>query len=181
MKKKLLLVLSLVLAATIAAAANIHLKGGKNAEPTFFDDGLTLTAIGAIAGLGNENGLVKLVAEGNPIATCQNPGNGEHFPPGQNPAPVTVTGTQPFDPDDFEKNGNFTFTVRTDAPETPVEGAPDCPNVRWIEEIIDMAFTSATIIVEQPEGVPVLLVGCTISPPSADGQIRGADVVCFQN
>jgi hypothetical protein len=180
MKKKLLLVLSLVLAATIAAAANVHLKGGKNAEPTFFDNGLKLEVIGAIAGLGNENGLVTLIAEGNPIATCQNPGNGEHFPPGQNPAPVTLTGTQAFDPDDFEKNGNYTFTVETDAPETPVAGAPDCPNVRWTEEIIDVAFTSATIIVEQPEYVTVLQVDCTINPPSSDGQIRGADVVCVQ-
>ena len=180
MKKIAMLIVPLIGFVSAAQAANVHLKGGKNAEPTFFDNGLTLEVIGAIAGLGNEDGLVTLVAQGNPIATCQNPGNGEHFPPGQNPAPVTLTGTQAFDPDDFAKNGNYTFNVETDAPETPVAGAPDCPDLRWIEEIIDVAFTSATIIVEQPEHVTVLLVDCVINPPSSDGQIRSADVVCVQ-
>jgi len=179
LRKVTLIGISMLLAAATAVAANVHLKGGRNAEPTFYDNGLSLEAVGAIAGLGNEDGLVTLIAVGNPIATCQNPGNGMHYPPGQNPAPVTVTGTQPIDPDDFEKNGNYLFDVETETPLSPIEGAPDCPNRNWIEEIQDIAFTSATIIVEQPEGSTVLVVQCTFNVPTSDGQVRGSNVSCY--
>jgi hypothetical protein len=165
-----------VLLAAPADAQNVHLKGGANAEPSFTDNGITLSVSGALAGLGEGDVLITLLATGNPTATCQNPGSGEHFPPGQNPAPITLTGTESI-PEEEIKNGNTPFAVETEEP-SPVLGAPDCPNPRWIEEITDIAFTSATIIVEQPEGTTVLTVECTFDPATSDGAVPASDVTC---
>ena len=184
MKKKLLLVgtLILVLGLLVPAAlgASVHLKGGKNAEPDYTDNGLTLTADGALSGLGNGDVLVRIEATANPTAVCINPGTGEHQPPGQNPAEAAVSGSQFIPEDQLKKNGNVGFNVTTDPPETPVPGAPDCPNPNWTEEIVDMAFTSATIIVEQPLDTIVLTVSCTFSNPTADGAVPGQNVSCTQ-
>ena len=175
-----ILVIAAALVLTVAqaaSAASVHLKGGRNVEPTFVDNGLTLAASAEIAGLGNGDVLVTIAATGNPVATCQNPGNGEHFPSGQNPAPVTVTGSVSI-PEEEIKNGTTPFAVETDAPVTPVAGAPDCPNGSWTEEIIDMQFTSAVITVEQPPGTVVLTVRCTINPATSDGPVGGGAVTC---
>jgi hypothetical protein len=160
-----------------ALASSVHLKGGKNAKPAFVDNGLTLSASGELSGLGNGDVLVTITATANPVATCQNPGSGEHVPPGRNPAPVTATGSVSI-PEEAIQNGNTPFSVTTDAPVTPVAGAPDCSNSNWIEEILDMQFTSAVITVEQSEGTLVLTVTCSISPPSSDGAIPGSSVTC---
>jgi hypothetical protein len=170
-------VFAAVVGASPALAASVHLKGGANAEPSFTDGGLFLEAAGALAGLGNGDVLVSLTATGLPTADCVNPGSGEHRPPGQNPAEVTLTGVQRI-PESEIKNGTTPFDVATESPVTPVPGAPECPNQNWIENITDVAFTSATITVEQPPGTLVLTVTCTISPPSSDGSIPGSSVTC---
>jgi hypothetical protein len=170
-------VLVLVWAPGAAHAASVHLKGGRNAEPAFVDQGLTLDASGELSGLGNVDVLITLAATADPVATCQNPGSGEHLPPGQNPAPVEVTGSVGI-PAEEVQNGWTPFSVATDPPVTPVPDAPDCPNPQWTEEIIDMQFTAATITVEQPPGVVVLTVTCTIDPPSADGPVPSSSVSC---
>ena len=67
-------VLSLLLVAVTAAvatAANVHFKGG---NPTFTDNGLTLSSTGQLAGLGNEDLTVQLTATGTPTVTCTSPG-----------------------------------------------------------------------------------------------------------
>ena len=159
------------------SASSVHLKGGSHSEPGFADGGLTLATAGALAGLGNGDVLVTLTAVGNPVATCTNPGSDTHQPPGQNPAPATVTGSQAI-PESEVKNGNTPFSVTTNGPVTPIPGAPDCPNPQWIEDITDMQFTSATITVEQPVGTTVLTVSCSFSPPTSDGSIPRSDVSC---
>ena len=172
-----IVVFAALVGASPAYAASVHLKGGANAEPAFTDNGLTLEAAGELSGLGNGDVLVSLTATGLPTADCVNPGSGEHRPPGQNPAEVTLTGVQRI-PESELKNGTTPFDVETQAPVSPVPGAPECPNVNWIENITDVAFTSATITVEQPEGTLVLTVTCSISPPSSDGAVSRGDVTC---
>jgi len=172
----LLVAAALVLFAGPAVAGNVHLKGGRNAEPAFTDGGLFLSASGAIAGLGNGDVEVNLAARGNPTATCTNPA-GQTQPPGQNPAEAEVTGTQQI-PEEEIKNGNVSFSVDTTSPVTPIAGAPDCPNPQWTERITDMAFTSAVITVEQPPGTVVLTVSCTFGSPTTNGPVPGSNVTC---
>lgn len=171
----LLVPLLLVLSASTALASSVHLKGGKRAEPVFIDNGETLTAKGALSGLGGGDILITLDATADVTSTCTNQGGNQA--PGQNPAPTDVTGGQAI-PKDEIKNGTVSFNVTTVAPVSPVPGAPGCPNSNWTEEITDLAFTSATITVEQPLGTVVLTVTCTFSEPTSDGAVPSGDVSC---
>ena len=149
----------LVIMATIgitavgAFAASVHLK---NKPPLTFTDNtgpapssnLTLSADGALTGLGNGDVVVTLNASANPTGQCCNP-SGECKVPGHNPAPVQVTGAQAI-PAAKIKNGNVSFGVDTQAPQTPIPNAPDCPNTSWTENITDLVFTIGHITVYQP-------------------------------
>lgn len=159
-----------MLVSTAAGASNVHFKSG----PSFTDNGLTLSASGALAGLGNGDILVSMSAQGNPTATCTN--HGKHQPPGQNPASVTLTGSQSI-PQSKVKNGTTPFGVTTNAPESPIPGAPGCPSTNWTEAITDVAFTSATITVSQG-GAVVLTATCTFHPATANGSVPSGDVSC---
>jgi anti-anti-sigma factor len=106
-------------------------------------------------------------------------------PPGQNSAEVDVTGSTAVPAGDI-KNGNVTTTTRTDAPVTPIPGAPDCPNPQWTENITDVAFTSATLRLFQDANANglfedselVLTVNCTFSPPTSNGSVPGSGFTC---
>ncbi len=172
----LLVVIGLLAATAVASAGNVHLKGGANAEPSFTDNGNSLSASGEIAGLGNGDVVITVVATGNVTSTCTNPA-GATQPPGQNPAPITLTGVQEI-PSTEVDNGNTPFNVSTTEAGPTIQGAPDCPNRRWTETIDDVAFTSATITVEQPEGNVVLTINCTFSPPTSDGAVPSGNVSC---
>lgn len=169
--------LALLVGVLPAAAASVHLKG----PLTFTDNGLTLSVSGALAGLGNGDIVVGMTATGNPTATCTNGGTNQ--PPGQNPAAVTETGATQI-PASAEKNGNVPFGVSTNAPTNPIPGAPGCPNSKnWTETITDVAFTSATITVQQPAtltspGPTVLTVNCTFSPATTNGTVPSSTVTC---
>jgi hypothetical protein len=164
-----------------ASAADVHLKGGKNAEPTYEDKGFVFAAIGELSGLGGDNVEIKIDAEANVVSTCTNQGGNQA--PGQNPASITVTGSISLSVEEI-KNGNTDFAVETESPDPamlePIDGAPGCPNENWTEQVTDFAFTSATITVQQPVGTVVLVVKCTIDPPSADGEVPKGDVSCTQ-
>lgn len=162
-------------AATTTFAASVHLKGGANSAPNYMDQGLTLNAAGALAGLGNEDLLVTLSARADATSTCTNQGGNQA--PGQNPAEVTVSGSQSIPASEI-KNGNVAFNVTTVAPVTPIPGAPGCPNPNWRQDITDLSFTIATITVEQPASTLVLTVQCTFSGPTNNGAVSGHDVSC---
>jgi hypothetical protein len=164
-----------LLIGTAAYAASVHLKP-PHRNPTFFDHGLTLSVAGNLAGLGAGDVTITLTAGANATATCTNPA-GATQPPGQNPAPVSVSGGEAI-PESEIDNGNLSFSVETEPPVTPIPGAPDCPNPQWTETITDLAFTSATIVVEQPAGTEVLTIECTFADPTANGSVPSADVSC---
>src|SRR5947208_17090370 len=105
----LVTMVAISIAAVVAFASSVHLKGGANAEPAFTDNGLTLTAAGELAGLGGGDVVVSMTAKGNPTATCTNPA-GATQPPGHNPAEVTLTGEDRI-PQSEIQNGNTPFTV----------------------------------------------------------------------
>jgi hypothetical protein len=189
MRRKIIVSLAALVAVLMTAAvatASVHLKGGANAEPSFTDNGLTLTADGALSGLGNGNIAVILTATANTTATCTNPA-GATQPPGQNPAPTTVSGGQFIPSSSIDKNGNVGFHVTTNPPTSPIAGAPECPNPKWTETITDLAFTSAVITVFQPAnatgtgGTLVLTVTCSFSSPTSNGAVPGSNVTCTQS
>ena len=169
MRKFLALATVLVAAIAFPAAASAGNPHLKNPNPLLFtDNGLTLTATVSYAGLGNFDTVQTVNATAQPTASCTNPA-GATQPPGHNPASVNVTGSTAVPASDI-KNGNVTITTTTDPPVTPIAGAPDCPNPQWTENITDMAFTSATITLSQ-QGVVVLTVNVTFSPPTSNGPV----------
>jgi hypothetical protein len=164
----------ILLLGTAAYASSVHLKP-PSSEPSFLDGGLTLRASAALAGLGNQDIVINMTAHANATATCTNAGGNEA--PGQNPAPVTVSGTQAI-PASQIKNGTVSFSVTTTPPPTPIAGAPGCPNSNWTEEITDLSFTDATITVQQPAPTVVLTLQCTFTPATTDGPVPASDVSC---
>jgi hypothetical protein len=143
----------------VAVAASVHFKKG---SPVFTDQGLSLSASGALAGLGNGDVVITVTATGQPVATCTNPA-GATQPPGQNPAEVTLTGVQALPASEI-KNGNLSFNVNSGSPTTPIPGAPGCPNPNWTEDITDVIFAGhqATITVYQPCTDTTLPIDCPI-------------------
>lgn len=171
-----MVMVALVLAAVIGvSASSVHLKGGANAQPSFVDLGLSLSAASSLAGLGNADVLVSITAQANVTSTCSNQGGNQA--PGQNPAPITVSGSLSIPAEEI-KNGTTPFNVATVPPPAVIAGAPDCPNPNWTEAITDLSFTSATITVEQPPGTVVLTVTCTFSEPTSNGAVPRGNVSC---
>ena len=144
----LLALAALGLFASLALAASVHFKG----DQTFTDNGLTLTAAGELAGLGNGDVVITLSAVGDASALCRN--RGGNAAPGQNKIPILVTATQTVLGEEV-KNGTTPYLLTTAGPEQPTATAAGCPNGNWTAEINDVVFTSATISVEQA-GVLVL-------------------------
>lgn len=166
------------LAAVVQASeSGVRLEHG---EPMFEDKGKALRASGKLEGLDKKKDVrITLTAKAIAEARCKNPGG--HEPPGQNPvkAQLQVKGTRTFPAKEIWY-GKLAFSVTTEPPEKHVPGAPDCPNKNWTETIgDDLAFKSARLIVEQPEGMRVLVVSCMFSPRTSDGRVPSSQVDCY--
>ena len=103
-----LVVVVIGLTAAVAVAESVHFKPR---NPTFTDNGTTLTATGALAGLGNGDIVVTLAATGGGSVVGVNPG-GNSVP--TKTIPVTLTGTQNIRL--TIKNGTVTINVTISAP-----------------------------------------------------------------
>jgi hypothetical protein len=171
------ILLSATAASDFASAGNVHFKQNRN--PAFIDGGLVLSAQGALTGLGNGDVVISLTAQANVVATCTNP-SGASQPPGQNPARISVAGSQAI-PQGAIKNGTLSFNVSTQSPASTIGGAPDCPNSQWTESINDLKFTSATLTVQQPAPTVVLTATCTFSTPTNNGPVPSQNVSCQVN
>jgi hypothetical protein len=136
--------MALVVAAIPALAANPHFLSG----PTFRDNGTTVTTTGTIAGLGNQNVTVQVLASGTGEVTCRNPSG--RRAPGQDQE-ITTSGSRT---NLQTKNGKVTFSVTTLPPAQPTDATDaGCPNDKWTATITDVEFTSATINVYQPAAI----------------------------
>jgi hypothetical protein len=131
-------VAALAFPAVASAQSGHFLTGGGNA-PTCTDIGLQVQCAGKVAGLGGTTFEITIEAAGIATVECINPGGNRA--PGQDTA-VTVAGTT--DPLPTPRNGQFQFTVTTDSP-APLPATPTCPNPQWMPEIVDVAFTEATL------------------------------------
>jgi len=139
--------LSLAVTGSVAVAESVHFKKPGPAFTTNLDQ--TLSAAGALAGLGNGDVKVVLDATGTAHARCQNPG-GSSKVPGQNPIAVKVTGVTLL-PASAVKNGTAQFSVSTAAPVAPSPIEAGCPNERWSVVGLEVTYTSATITVLQDD------------------------------
>jgi hypothetical protein len=126
-----------------AAAASPQFKHG--GEPTFRDNGKTLSVRASLTGLGNGDLNVHVEYNGTTVNnTCTSPGGNEA--PGQNPAtPVSGVADVTITPD---KNGNVTFTATTTAPTITATQA-GCPNKNWTASYTDVVFFTASVRITQ--------------------------------
>jgi hypothetical protein len=114
------------------------LTGGGNA-PRCVDIGTQVRCTGKVAGLGGTTFEIEVEANGVAEVVCINPAG--HRAPGQD-TNVTVEGST--DPLPTPRNGQFRFSVTTDDP-SPLPPTPTCPNAQWTAQIVDVAFTTATL------------------------------------
>jgi hypothetical protein len=149
--------LLVALTAPSASAASPHFKHG--GTPACRDTGTTIECTGSLAGLGNADVVFRLSADGLASFACVNPGGNES--PGQNKVPFTASSVTTISAGDI-KNGNLTFDVF--APQTPPTATATqagCPNPNWSTRLIDVAFSNARLIIEQPAGTVIFT--CTRS------------------
>jgi hypothetical protein len=130
-----LVLVVLALGLSPAFAQSGHFVG----TPACTNIGTQVRCTGKVAGLGGTTFEITIEAEGIATVECTNPG--ENVAPGQDTA-VTVAGTT--DPQPTPRNGQFRFTITSDDPE-PLPPTPTCPNAQWTPNIVDVAFTTATL------------------------------------
>jgi hypothetical protein len=82
---------------------------------------------------------ITVVAQGIASVECRNPAG--HRAPGQDTA-ATVSGST--GPIPTPRNGQYQFSLTSLSPE-PLPPTPACPNEMWTADVVDVAFTTATL------------------------------------
>ena len=144
MKKKILTLLSILLAATLLTST-ASAGGSVGLRSVQFSPG-SLIAEGTFFGLGGyQLGVTaELTAAGIPVVLCANQGGNQA--PGQNPPKVTAIGDQFIGPQLISKKGTASLDVTAEpGPITGTQGG--CPNDNWLAEIVSVSWTNATISV----------------------------------
>jgi hypothetical protein len=129
--------LGLSAAPALAQSGHFIPRGGN--APSCSDIGTQVNCTGKVAGLGGTTFEITVEADGIAEVVCINPAG--HRAPGQDTA-VTVAGST--DPLPTPQNGQYVFSITTDAPD-PLPPTPTCPNEKWTPEIVDVSFTTATL------------------------------------
>lgn len=119
------------------------------------DLGTQLRVSGSVAGLGNQNIDVQVIARGVASVDCVNPAG--NVAPGQRTT-VTAIGRES---NIQVKNGRANFVVTTARPSVP--NVPTCPNEQWRAVVRDVRFTSFTVNVFQPSGSGSLVLSKTFT------------------
>ena len=122
-----------------ALAQSGHFIEGGAGAPVCTDIGVQVQCTGKVAGLGGTTFEITVDAIGRATVECLNPAGNRA--PGQDTA-VTVSGSS--GPLPTPRNGQFVFDLTSDSPES-LPPTPTCPNEKWTPDIIDVAFTTATL------------------------------------
>ena len=120
------------------AQSGHFVTGGGNA-PTCRDIGVQVACSGKVAGLGGTTFEITVAAQGTASVECINPAGNRA--PGQDTV-VSVSGSS--GPLPTPRNGQYRFSVTSAIPD-PLPPTPTCPNRQWTADIVDVAFTTATL------------------------------------
>ena len=132
-----------VTAPSALAASGHFIENGAGA-PECTDIGLQVSCDGKVAGLGGTTFEITVSADGTASVECENPGGPPgNRAPGQDTA-ISVAGSSGELP--TPRNGQFVFTDLTTATPEPLPPTPTCPNDKWIPHIVDVSFTTATLM-----------------------------------
>jgi hypothetical protein len=169
-----------IAALAISASAASAVQFRNNLNPGFADLGVSLQARRIIEDLTPGQGIaIHLLATAQVTAQCVNPNNDHAKPTQGTPANITVTGFQFIPRNQINSANRALMNVITAPPPTVIDGSPDCTG-HDSEEITDLSFIRARIIVEQPSGTQVLEARCRINPASANGAIPAGNVSCVK-
>jgi hypothetical protein len=154
------------LMASTASATSPHFKHGGTPVCTFSGTtSISVSCTGTLAGLGNDDLLLRLSVSGFAVYQCEN--NGGNIAPGQNRVLVGPATSDTAIPADAIKNGNLTFTTNPAvlAAATTVSAAvAGCPNDNWTGVNPALTLTDISLLIEQPPGTVIFT--CTASSSS---------------
>jgi hypothetical protein len=143
--KRYLVIGVLALAALAFPSAASAQSGHFVGTPTCTDAGTTVQCSGKVAGLGGTTFTILVSAEGTASVTCTNPAG--NVAPGQSFSTTVAGSSGPFA---TPRNGQARFTVSSNTPSAP---PGSCPNPKWTATVTDVAFTDATITLQEDSTV----------------------------
>jgi hypothetical protein len=145
MKRYLVIGFAALVASLTFAGVALAQSGHFVQTQTCRDIGTQVQCSGKVAGLGGTTFEITVTAQGTASVECTNPGG--NVAPGQS---FTFAAAGSSGPLATPRNGQFRYTVTTDAPSAP---AGSCPNPMWTAEVVDVTFSTATITLTEDGAV----------------------------